>query len=215
VTRESLPQPLYKLLDFVKPIPRAPRRFAQETPGDLLGQLGSDAADDILAEAEALFAEPQDRIDGVERRATSLQGSVAIAATLTLAGGGLIIDPSKVTDDGWRVALAVGVGLVVVLLVFTGMRAHTATNRRFSFRAPADSAELMDRAAKAKPSDYKRQRAAYLLWAYGRNNEIAAVKVEYLWKAAFWFRLALLALLLLVGLVVGYAVSGDPALPAK
>lgn len=188
-----------------------PRRFAEPAAGELADKLADAPSEMLLSEAEALFAEPQARIESVERRATTLQGGVAIAATVALTGGGLVLDPTKLQGLGWRIAFASGLALLVLALVLTGARALSASSRSFAFRAPADSDQLMKRAGSTDRDAYARERAAWLLWAYGRNNEIAAVKVEYLWKAAFWFRVALAVLAALMLLVVAYVLAVEPA----
>jgi hypothetical protein len=69
-----------------------PENFATESLADLVGKLktsNEDVARAILAEAEAAYSAPQQVIDSAERRATTLQGTVAIAASVALAGGGL------------------------------------------------------------------------------------------------------------------------------
>lgn len=53
----------------------------------------------ILEEALATFAEPHARIESAERRATTLQGTVAIAASLTIGGAGLVLDKTTIDDN--------------------------------------------------------------------------------------------------------------------
>jgi hypothetical protein len=133
---------------------------------------------------------------------------------VVLTGGGLILDRSKVPDDEWRLALGFGLAVLLLLLFLAGRRATGASARIFPFRAPSDTT-LVDRAAFDDATGYRRHRAAYLLWAYGRNSEIAAVKVEYLNKAAFWLRLALVALVLVMLLVLGFVAFFDWPSPAS
>lgn len=207
------------LSNWIAPRPRdPPRRYPQAEPDEVMALVAStdDAvSSELLAEAQWVFAEPDDRISSVDRRAGTLQGSVAIAATVALTGGGIILDRGKVPDAGWRLAFAIGLGVLLIFLLLSGLRAASASARIFVQRAPADTS-LMQRASQDDVVLYRRQRAAYLLWAYGRNSEVAAVKVEYLRKAAFWFRLALVALVVIMALLVSFVLFYDfpPTPPA-
>jgi MFS family permease len=158
-------------------------------------------ASELLADSGSLSAELEDRVQGVQQRAATLQGAVAIAATVAFAGGGLVLDADTIPDHGWRVAFAVGLALLVALLVLAGFRALGASSRAFAFVPPSDE-RIFERSELSGPEAQSR-RAAYLLQAYGHNNEVAALKVGYLKAAAMWFRLALVAL---VGLTVALAV---------
>src|ERR1700730_5218223 len=70
----------------------APLRF-DATSQEVLSQLGAPSAsviDELLAEANAAYEEAGVRAESAERRATTIQGSIAIASSLTLAGGSLL-----------------------------------------------------------------------------------------------------------------------------
>jgi hypothetical protein len=201
------------LRDRLRPTPSDPPwRYPEELPANveaLLTTTDDEVVKEILSEAESLFGEPDGRAESAERRATTLQGAVTIASSVILTGGGLVIDPGKITDDTWRLVFAIAFSVLLAFLVATGLRAMGATSRILEGRAPADDT-LRDRAQFAGATDYRRHRAAYLLWAYGRNDEVAAVKVEYLKKAAFWFRSALVMLVVVMGLLVGYVIDHEP-----
>src|SRR5215210_6244519 len=182
---------------FFHPDPRdPPRRYPSSEPSGVLEQLAStdeEVSKELLREAETLYAEPESRVASVDRRAATLQGAVAIAATVTLTGGGLLLDHAKIPDENWRLALATGLGALLLMLLLAGWRATSPPSRIFEFRPPA-APTLAQRASQPDAITYRRHRAAYLLWAYGRNSAIADVKVQYLHKAAFWFRTALVVL---------------------
>jgi hypothetical protein len=72
----------------------------------------------------------------------------------------------------------------------------------FGFSTPS-SADIFER-AKLTPARAKTRRAAYLLKAYAQNNEVAAIKVGYLRSGAWWFRRALLMVLILMVMVCIY-----------
>ena len=186
-----------------------PERFPQRFDA-LVERLTTDddaLADELLADAQSLYDDIETRVRSTEARAATLQGTVAIAATVALAGAGLVLDASKIHGNGWRTAFAVGLGLLVLLLVLTAFRATSASSRIFDFAPPSDD-DILDR-AKLSPPRAKTRRAAALLYCYGRNNEVAALKVGALRAAAFWFRGALVALLALVAMVCVYVVHID------
>ncbi len=203
--RESWPVLFRGLADRLHPRPwNPPERFPQseEVLRERLATYSDRLADELLADAERLFDEAETRVTGVESRATTLQGTVAIAATVALAGGALVLDPSKIHGGNWRLAFAIGLALLVLMLVATAYNATQASGRVFGFTTPSDD-DIFVR-AKQRPAAAKTRRAAYLLKGYGRNNEAAAIKVGYLRSAAWWFRWALLMLLVLMGMVCAY-----------
>jgi hypothetical protein len=176
---------------------------------------GSDPGEhsqEILAEAEALFAEAEARGEGAERRATTLQGAVAIAVSVLLAGGALLGDPSKVHGAGWRVCLALALFLVTGCLVMAGARALAASSQIHVYHRPTP-ATILER-ARMEPAEARIDLAAKTLKDFGSNDRVAAWKVAYLGAAAWWFRGALISLLVLATLLCSYLVFSDPSVPA-
>jgi hypothetical protein len=88
------------------------------------------------------------------------------------------------------------------MLVGAAYNATQATGRVFGFSTPS-SDDIFHR-ARLTVAEAKTRRAAYLFKGYGKNNEVAAIKVGYLRSAAWWFRLALLMLLVLIAMVCIY-----------
>jgi hypothetical protein len=130
---------LKPLRDYIFVPAQAPAGFAEQSLEALAAGLKTNdenVAKAILAEAEAIFQEPIDRIEGAERRATTLQGAVAIAASIAIAGAGLLLDPAKVGGQGWRVAFGAMVLAFVLCLAACAIRAVGATSRIFSFVQP-------------------------------------------------------------------------------
>lgn len=164
-------------------------------------------ASELLADAESLTAEVEERILGVQQRAATLQGAAAIAATVALAGAGLTLDTTKVPQHDWRLVFTIGLGLLVALLTFSAFRALGASSRAFTFWTPSDE-DIFER-AKLSAAEAMSRRAAYLLNTYGVNEEVAALKVGYLKAAAFWFRWALVTLVLLMVAFILYASRGS------
>lgn len=199
-----------------------PQHFT-ESLDDLIAKLpakGPKEAEAVLDEAKAIYEETLARIDGAERRATTLQGTVAVAASLSVAGAGLIVDADRTSDDGWRIGLALGLLGFLLCLVMCALRAAGATSRIFQFLEPGRERIVM-RAAMGQ-RDMLVHRAAELLRASGVADEVATVKVGLLRSAAWWFRAALLVLALFGGAVGWYSVCGpappepaEPSAPAK
>jgi hypothetical protein len=186
-----------------------PERFATESLSDLAGKLKTpdeDVARAILAEAEAAYSEPQQVIDSAERRATTLQGTVAIAASVALAGGGFLLDPSRIEGRGLRIAIVVLLALFVVCLLGCAVRALGATVRIFNFEEPG-FVRIGDRASMSN-TEVLTHRAAELLRASAVADMVGSVKIGLLRSAAWWFRRALLLLALLTVLISAYAIWG-------
>lgn len=167
----------------------------------------STAAATTLAEAQAIFDEAAGRIESAERRATTLQGTVAIAASLVVAFAGFLLDPAKIADRGWRIALLIVLAAFLGSLIGCAWRALAVTGRMFEFEQPGP--ERIHLRAKSKGTLAQTFRSAELLRAAGVASEIGAVKVGLLRSAAWWLRLALTWLaLLVVGLCI-YVAVGD------
>lgn len=170
---------------------------------------GPDAAEraaEVVAEARATFTAAEVRGEGAERRATTLQGAVAIAASVLLAGAALLGDPTKVHGYGWRLGLGILLILVTVCLVGAGARALGATARIHVYHRPTPSEVL--RRATMDPVEARIDLAAETFEDSAFNDQIAAWKVAYLAAAAWWFRGALFVLLALAALLGIYLATG-------
>jgi hypothetical protein len=190
-----------------------------EAHDELVGKLrppASPSADerskDILAEAQAALASTEARGESAERRATTLQGAVAIAASVLLAGAALLGDPTKIHGAGWRIGFALLLLAVTVCLVAAGARALGATARIHIYHRPTPSDAL--RRAQLDPVEARIELAAETFKDSGYDEQIASWKIAYLAAAAWWFRGALFALLALSAFVAVYiAFSGQPEQP--
>jgi len=163
-------------------------------------------AAEILAEARKIYDSAEERAAGATTRATTLQGAVAIAGSLLLAGAGLILDGTKVHGTGWRVAFAAALLAAIVALVMSGVRALSATSTIHRWHRP--TATDIVRRSQLSLTQARVQLAAETLVDYGFNSKIAAWKVAYLGAAAWWFRIALAVLLALATIVCAYAIVG-------
>ncbi|MCW3002040.1 MAG: hypothetical protein JWQ20_1338 [Conexibacter sp.] len=200
---------LTPLKDYVLVPAPIPSEYATETLADLAGRLATDdpvVAKAVLDEAEAMYKEPAERIESAERRATTLQGVVAVAASVAVASGGLLLDPTKVAGHGWRIAIAAVLLAFVLCLLACALRALGATTRIFRFLQPGHT-RIAER-ARMSETEVLTHRAAELLRAYDVADQVGAVKVGLLRSAAWWFRASLVMLALLMVLLATYTVAG-------
>jgi len=208
--REGLNGWRRSVYDYIVVPAEVPARFNQPLD-DLIEQVSSEDAQTasiILGEAEAAFSEASETIESAERRATTLLGTVAIAASLVVAGAGLLLDPAKIGSSSWRIALAGLLAVFLACLVGCGWRALAVTGRIFNFEQPGSDRIYLR--ARMKAADAQAFRAAELLRATGVAEEIGSVKVGLLSAAAWWLRVALGALAaLVIALVVYVSTAGD------
>jgi hypothetical protein len=162
------------------------RRLAATQPG---------LATALLEEAQAHNDVAGERAESAERRATTLQGAVAIATSLMLAGSALVLDSSKLHGTGWKIALGAALFASTAFLIMAGYRAVAATSRLYGWASP-DPNDIYEHAAMTEEG-LKVARAADLIKSYGRNQAIANKKIDAMRRAAVWFTRALLALLVL------------------
>jgi hypothetical protein len=161
----------------------------------------------LLAEAQEIYERAEARAAGAQTRATTLQGAVAIAASLLLAGGALLLDQTKLHGTGWRALFAVMLVAVTGALVMCGVRALSATSTIHRWHRP--SADQIISRSQRDATQANIELAAETLQDYSYNTKIAAWKVAYLAAAAWWFRIAL-ALILAMGVLIGtYTIATD------
>lgn len=158
---------------------------------------------ETLAEAQRLFRTVEERAQGIERRATTLQGVVSVGATFALAGGSLLLGSNEVPNPCWRVTLTVFVLALVYCLAATAFRAHQAASKVHYWSEPR-AEDIFDRAAETL-AEARISLAASLLRCYGRNAPIARWKVAYFRAATQWFSRSLIAI---VVLALGLSIYG-------
>lgn len=179
--------------------------FTLDELEDKLRTEDPELASEILAEArETCITIVDGRVETIERRAATLQGVVAIAATFTLTGGTLII--AQLHGRGWRGLAGIALVSCVTLLALCGWLATEASSqyrrwvihpRKAVFKRPAQGT------AKARTA-----RAASFLYQAGHNSRHARWKVTKLRKAVSYLRLALGSLVVFALLMLVYAVAG-------
>lgn len=184
----------------------------QDTKDKLRANLKTDdedKAEGILKDATDAFNRLQDRVDGAERRATTLQGSSAVAASLAVAAAGLLVDPTKIAGGGWKLLVALTVLFIVFALTMCAWRATLASSRVHRWVTPGDW-DVLDRPEQTV-REAQLDRAVDLLWAVNLNQQFARYKISLLRAAADWIRRALTALLILALLTAAYAIFGPGA----
>lgn len=202
--------PLDPPTEFTEPEDKLAEKLIPRTS---VGKTDDARTAELLEEAWGVYGRAEERTDSAERRATTLQGAITIAATLLLSGAAFLADPAKVHGQGWRDALGIVFLAVVVSLLMAGLRALAVTSRIHVFHRPT-ATEITTRAA-MPPAQARASAAAEVLRSYACNTKVADWKVAYLGAAAWWFRLALASLLLFAVLLVSYVVSGSTGTPMK
>ncbi len=199
--------------EWVRPPSSPPPRYFTDTSDELLAQLGTPEAvvvEELLTEANAAYQEAGERAEGAERRATTIQGSIAIAASLTLAGGSLLLDSTGTPSHPWEIAISAGFALTVLLLAIAAWRAFLVTWPRFLWASPAVT-DITWHAAMPSADAIKLQRTSDLLVAYGRNDSVARLKLVLLGQAVRWLISALVVLSIVAIMLAAYAIVGSPA----
>jgi hypothetical protein len=170
-----------------------------------------ECAPQLLEEAKTVWQARQDRIHSAETKATTLLGTVAIAASLVVAGSGLILDPAKVAD-AWREILIGLLALLLTCLLLCGAMASRALLKVHKVRRPQVS-QALQRAKERDPKQAQLRLALDLMDRAGDNLYVADFKLAQVRIAYRWYRFSLLFFLLFGLTIVAYVVSGD--LPAR
>jgi hypothetical protein len=209
--RDDRDRDLRWLLQWFAPLPNRPARRGSPGRDELEKNVPpiSDPAiaADLLEEAKAVMAMRDHRITSAESKATTLVGTVAIAASLVVAGSGLILDPNRVTK-GWREALIVLVGAVLLFLLMTGYLAsralfHVRTLKRPQVRHAWQRAGLRDTAAS------RRALAIDMMARAGENRYVADYKLAQIQIAYRWYQLALVGFLMFGLAIAAYVLFGE------
>ncbi|GAB2471742.1 hypothetical protein [Jatrophihabitans fulvus] len=119
-----------------------------------------------------------DRAAAADRRATTVAGSVAVAASFTLGGGSLVLDAAKWHESdslrhAFSVVLAVTVFVFALSAVFAVRALAGREGRRWSWVTPTDMRYVL---TATDPEVRLRVQAARLLNDYARNWEVADFK---------------------------------------
>jgi hypothetical protein len=141
----------------------------------------------------AAVAPATDRAAAAERRASTLAGATAIAASLTVSGAGVILN--NITEPSWRFALLVVLALTASAFVMSGWQAARALAgwRRWSVPHPY---RPLDR-VKLTEAEQRVDQAAELLANFAYNWEVAGAKLRAVDSAFLYLKIAFSLLVLL------------------
>ena len=170
------------------------------------GKDGEDGeiADAVLEHAKEIAQTAVDRTAAADRRATTIAGTVAIAASLTLSGASLVFDDEKIKEDAWQAVLAVLLFATTAAFVASAVYALVALVRYREW----NWSEMWDLPREAESSaELKRSRAAHLLQNFRGNWEISDVKNRHVDNALRFLIAALLLLSALAGALAVYALA--------
>lgn len=117
---------------------------------------------ELVEEAIEIARRQEEDVNSIERRAGALQGAVALATTLTVAGGALLLDTERIPSRGWRVVSASVLGIAAIAFVVSGIRAVGASSRTLPWAYPGYS-DILERAS----TDLSRARGARCGFAEG------------------------------------------------
>jgi hypothetical protein len=156
--------------------------------------------DETLEQSQDVAQSAVDRAEAADRRATALGGTVAVAATLTVGGASLVLDRTKVPEQGWRFVFALGFAFATLMFASSGFYAARAvvSFRRWAWPYPD---QVIERSRTGR-EDQRLARVAELLHGFAFNWEVADAKIRAVQSS---FRAFVVALLLLVALGVGFA----------
>jgi hypothetical protein len=163
---------------------------------------GASDIDETLEQVQEVAQSAVDRTAAAERRATTLSGAVAIAASLTVSGASLVLDHTKVPEQGWRLGFALGFSLATFMFVLAGLYAARAvvTFRKWAWPFPE---KVIPRRGDDR-GDQRLARAAELLDAFAFNWEVSEAKIRAVESSFRAFTIALLLLVLISMAFVAY-----------
>jgi hypothetical protein len=190
--------------------PRGRKRVSTDEVLEKLGAPAQDVVEQLRLSANTAYDDASDRAESAERRAATIQGAIAIAASLVVAGGSLLLGTSAPAGS-WRTPIAIGFGLAVTLLAIAAWRAFLVTWPRFMWATPSAN-DTFEHAKAATAHTIQLERVADLLVACGRNDSIARLKLALLGQAMQWL---MAALALLAALPDPSCISLRASLPAR
>jgi hypothetical protein len=174
---------------------------SKQAPYDELVSDDEHIAQATLEYVGAVAQSAVDRAAAADRRATTIAGAVAIAASFTVSGAGLVLDRNKFTDPDVRKWAAVVLCITTVLFALSAVYALRAlvSTRRWNWPDPTD---LKCARAGDLPSRLTK-RASEQLNHFTYNWEISDLKNRCVDRAGLCLIAALIGIAVLGGLVVG------------
>lgn len=173
----------------------APRRFGDRSRQDrgeaaydetLPHELEEGLAEELLAQARDGYERQGERVAGVERRAGIYQGGASISGGLVLTGSGLVAATDEIPSGPARIIMLLGLMFVLLLLLFSGLRAHQASVFTFSWSRPNIRRKVIAR-SKTDVTAARRSLLCALLLGQDRGQLIAKWKLARLKQATRHF----------------------------
>jgi hypothetical protein len=117
-----------------------------------------------------------------------------------------LLDPAKISDRGWRIAVTIALSALVCCLGMAAYLATRTTLHLLNYRGPGQRDAVQRAGMRAQCA--ARHRATMLLYYTYYNAHFSSFKVKNVKNAGLWFRAALawfvvLALLLMIYVTVG------------
>jgi hypothetical protein len=170
-----------------------------------------DQAKDTLDHIETIAQTARDRADAADRRATTIASSVAIAASFTLTGGGIVVGDNTIGSQSIRIAFASVLFATTLLFIGSAYCALRALVRRRDW-SWLDPHSLRSAPPGLDRHEASRQhllgvRATHLLENFAYNWEVSDLKNRYV-DRAFIFLLAGLGGIAGLGGVLVFAATG-------
>jgi hypothetical protein len=176
-------------------------------------QQALDAAKYTLDQAQAIAQTAYNRADLVERRATTIATSVAIATTFTLSGGAFIMDHTRIPEPMIKV-FAVLLALVTVFFVLSAWYSLRGLGGSQARTWNWESPWLLNKNIVQRPlAERMIYRSADLLDDFAYNWEKADLKKRCVDNAVFCLTLALWGVGILSTLVAVAILQGTKTLP--
>jgi hypothetical protein len=161
----------------------------------------------LLDRAERVQSSREERERAAEARATTLLGTVSIAASLVIAGAGLILDDQKVTGD-WSEWMMAIVALLLFFLLVCGFTASRAVLKvRIQVEYQPRIRHALEWARNPDASEVRVKRVMDLVTRADDTLYVAEYKRAQLKVAYYWYRAALLSFGLLGIVFLAYALA--------
>jgi hypothetical protein len=179
-----------------------------EVKRTLAGASDADAAAAVLLDrAERVHSSREERGRAAEARATTLLGTVSIAASVVIAGAGLILDENKVTGK-WSVLMMAIVALLLFLLLICGFTASRAVLKvRIQVANEPRIRQALEWAGHSHSPAVRVERVMDLVRRADDTLYVAEYKRAQLKVAYHWYRAALVCFGLLGLALLVYALS--------
>ena len=128
-----------------------------------------------------------------QARAVSMLGAVGVATGLILAGSSFLLNPDNDLEPGWRIALSVLLGLILMCFVTSGFVATRAVTVGLVW-ARSQLDRVLTRASLEDPQAARRDELLELLNSCSQNYYAAAFRSRQVVIAGEWFRAGLVLL---------------------